>query len=73
MNNFFKKLNDTSAFCFKYEALLLSFSIALLSNPISKFIRYTTINSENKTINIASDELFMYGQLDNALESPKIN
>jgi hypothetical protein len=42
-----------------------------LSNPINKFIRYTTTNSENKTINIASDELSANAQLDNALESPK--
>ena len=48
----------------------MSFSIALLSNPINKFIRYTTINSENKTTNIASDGLVVYDQLENALESP---
>ena len=60
----------TSAFCIKYETLLLSSSIALLSNPINKFIRYTTTKRENKTINIAIDGLSAYGQLDNALESP---
>jgi hypothetical protein len=60
----------TSAFCNKYETLLLSFSIALLSNPISKFIRYITINSENKIVNIAIDGLAVYDQLENALESP---
>jgi hypothetical protein len=41
-----------------------------LSNPINKFIRYTTTKRENKTINIAIDGLSAYGQLDNALESP---
>ena len=60
----------TSAFCIKYETLLLSSSIALLSNPINKFIRYTTTKRENKTINIAIDGLSAYDQLDNALESP---
>src|ERR1043165_9430167 len=60
----------TSAFCIKYETLLLSFSIAILSNPINKFIRYTTTKRENKTINIAIDGLSAYDQLDNALESP---
>jgi hypothetical protein len=29
-----------------------------------------TIKSENKIINITSGELFIYGQLDSALESP---
>jgi hypothetical protein len=41
-----------------------------LSNPINKFIRYTTIKRENKTINTAIDGLSVYDQLDNALESP---
>jgi molecular chaperone GrpE (heat shock protein) len=41
-----------------------------LSNPINKFIRYTTTKRENKTINIAIDGLSAYDQLDNALESP---
>ena len=49
---------------------MLSSSIALLSNPINKFIRNTITKSENKTINITSDELLAYVQLDNALESP---
>jgi hypothetical protein len=62
----------TSAFCIKYEILLLSFSIAILSNPMNKFIRYTTINNENKTISITSDGLFLYVQLDSALGSPVI-
>jgi hypothetical protein len=48
----------------------LSFSIALLSSPINRFIRYTTINRENKTINTAIDGLAAYDQLENALESP---
>ena len=60
----------TSAFSTRYETLLLSFSIAILSNPISKFIRNTTIKNENRTINIASDGFSLYDQLDNALESP---
>ena len=60
----------TSAFCIKYETLLLSLSIAILSSPINKFIRYTTIKNENKTDNITIDGLFIYDQLDNALESP---
>src|SRR6266496_2613035 len=60
----------TSAFCIKYETLLLSSSIAILSNPINKFIRYITIKRENKTINIVIDGLSAYDQLDNALESP---
>src|SRR6266542_1601747 len=60
----------TSAFCIKYETLLLFSSIAILSNPINKFIRYTTIKRENKTINTAIDGLSAYDQLDNALESP---
>ena len=60
----------TSAFCIKYETLLLSSSIAILSNPINKFIRYTTIKSVNKTTNIARDEFSLYDQLDSALESP---
>jgi hypothetical protein len=60
----------TSVFCIKYETLLLSSSIAKLSNPINKFIRYTTIKRENKTINIAIYGLSAYDQLDNALESP---
>ena len=60
----------TSAFSTRYETLLLSFSIAILSNPISKFIRYTTIKSENKIINIISGGFFLYGQVDKALGSP---
>ena len=60
----------TSAFCIKYETLLLSSSIAILSNPINKFIRYTTTKRENKTINTAIDGFSVYVQLDNALESP---
>ena len=61
---------NTSAFCIRYETLLLSCSIALLSNPINKFIRYTAISKENKTINTARDVLSLYSQLDKAFESP---
>ena len=61
---------NTFAFCKKYEALLLSCSMALLSNPINKFIRYTAINSENKTINRVRDGFSLYSQLDKAFESP---
>ncbi len=50
---------STFAFCNKYETLSLSFSIALLSNPINKFIRYTAINKENKTIKITRAGLFL--------------
>src|SRR5256886_2800698 len=50
---------------------ILNLFIAILSNPINRFIRYTTIKNENKTINIASDGSFKYDQLDNALGSPK--
>jgi hypothetical protein len=60
----------TSAFCIKYETLLLSSPISILSNPINKFIRYTTTKRENKTINTAIDGFSVYSQLDNALESP---
>ena len=60
----------TSAFCIKYKTLLLSCLIALLSNPINKFIRYTTINEENNIINIVKDALSLYSQLDKAFESP---
>ena len=63
-------LYSTSTFCIKYETLLLSSSIAILSNPINRFIRYTTIKRENIKINIAIDGLSVYDQLDNALESP---
>src|SRR3989337_2906225 len=35
----------------RYETLLLSFSMALQSNPINKFIRYTTINDSNALSN----------------------
>jgi hypothetical protein len=69
-NSIFKYQIITSAFSTKYETRSLSFSIAILSNPINKFIRYTTINRENKTINIAIDGLVVYDQLVNALESP---
>ncbi len=62
----------TSAFSTRYETLLLSFSIAILSNPINKFIRYTTIKNENKTINTTSARLLVYGQLDSALEIPSL-
>ena len=61
---------NTFAFFTKYETLLLSFSICILSNPINKFIRYTAINKENKTINIARGLLSLYSQLDKAFESP---
>jgi len=61
---------NTSAFCTKYETLLLSSSIAILSNPINKFIRYTTIRKEKKTMNITRVGLSLYDQLDKALESP---
>jgi len=44
--------------------------MALLSNPINKFIRYTAINKENTTINMARGELSLYSQLDKAFESP---
>jgi hypothetical protein len=69
--NYLNKIDIyTSAFCIKYETLSLSFSIAILSNPINKFIRYTTIKNENETINITSGGLFLYDQWDNAFESP---
>jgi len=61
---------NTFAFCIKYEILLLSFSIALLSNPINKFIRYTAVIIENKTINKARGGLSLISQLDKAFESP---
>ena len=61
---------NTCAFCVKYEAVLLFSSIALLSNPINKFIRYIAVNKENKTMNIARGELSLYSQLDKAFESP---
>ena len=60
----------TSAFCIKYETLLLSSSIAILSNPINKFIRYTTIRKEKKTIKITRVGLSLYDHIDKALESP---
>jgi hypothetical protein len=66
-------LYSTFAFCNKYETLLLSFSIAIFNNPINKFIRYTTIKSENNRINITSDGLLIYDQLDNTSESPNNN
>ena len=50
--------------------MLLFSSIALLSNPINKFIRYTAVIRENKTINIARDGLSLYSQLDKEFESP---
>ncbi len=35
-------------------------------------MRYTAINKEDKTINIATGGFFLYSQLDKELESPKI-
>ena len=75
LNSYLNKMNIyyTSAFCTKYETLSLSFSIAILSNPINKFIRYITTKSENKTIIITSGGFSIYDQLVNALESPSNN
>ncbi|SRR6266498_5976983 len=48
-----KTLINTSILCNKYKTLLLSLSIVILSNTISKFIRYMTKKKENITINIS--------------------
>src|SRR6266542_2750678 len=48
-----KTLINTSILCTKYETLSLSLSIVILSNTISKFIRYMTKKKENITINIS--------------------
>ena len=63
---------NTSAFCIKYETLLLSCSMALLSNPINKFIRYTAVNKENRTIIMARNGLSLISQLDIEFGSPVI-
>ena len=44
--------------------------MALLSNPMSRFIRYTAVIIENKTINMARGGLSLYSQLDQEFESP---